>query len=134
MYNKKPRTDNDSGLYYGKHVKLVSCGNGPCSIYSVLDDCLQLLDSVEMRRLVALFSLVIDLVAIDIDLQYTRYTGPYLYRNRITTSIHKLVDHPGRYAVVLSRYAIDDLDIYQTFASHNRSSCCDFDAIKVNIC
>ena len=95
-----------------------------------MDDCLELLDSVEVRRLVALLSLIVDLVAIDIDLQDTRHTGSNFNRNCVTTGIHKLVDHPGRYTVVLSGYAIYDLNIYQTFASHNRSSCKKIDTFQ----
>ena len=120
--NKKPRTCFSPGLFYGKRSSLVSCSCRPSGFDPVLDDCLQFLDSVEVRRLVALLSLVIDLVAIDIDLQHTQYTGAYFNRNCTSASIHKLVDHPGRNTVVLSGYTIDDLDIYQTFASHNRSS------------
>ena len=118
---KAPNLKRFGVFIYGKLLTLVSSGSH-YALKPVLDDCLQFLDSVQMRGLIALFSLVVDLVAIYIDLQYTRYSGLNRDRNFITASIHKLVDHPGRNTVILSRYAVDDLNVHQTFASHSKSS------------
>ena len=82
------------------------------------DNCPQLFDAVEVRRLPVLFSLVVDLVAIDEYLKYSANTGLDLDCYVLTTFCHELVDHPGRNSVILSRNAVDDLDVHSAFASH----------------
>ena len=93
-------------------------GGGYQRVQPASHDCPKLFDAVQMRRLIVLFDLVIDLIAIDEDLQDS--TDAWLDRDRYvtTTLCHEFVDHPGRNSVVLSRDAVDDLNIHFAFASH----------------
>lgn len=88
----------------------------------VLDYGFQLLDAVEVRGLSVLFLLVVDFVAIYEDLQNAGHAGLDLYGYCISAYTYELIDHPGRNTVILSRYAIDNLDVHLAFASHSISS------------
>ena len=79
----------------------------------------QFLDTVEVRRLTVLFLLVIYLVAVNKHLEDSTHTGLHLDRYCTSTFSYKLVDHPGRNTVILSRYAVDDLNVHLSFASHS---------------
>lgn len=77
------------------------------------------LDSVEVRRLAVLFLLVVNLVAVNKHLEDSTHTGLHLYGYCASTFSYELVDHPGRNTVILSRYAVDDLNVHLSFASHS---------------
>jgi hypothetical protein len=55
-------------------------------------------------------------------LQDSAHSGLHLNGYVLTAFRYELVDHPGRNTVILSRYAVDDLNVHQTFASHSKSS------------
>ena len=79
----------------------------------------QFLDAVEVRSLTVLFLLVIYLVAVNKHLEDSTHTGLHLDGYCTSAFSYKLVDHPGRNTVILSRYAVDDLNVHFSFASHS---------------
>ncbi len=79
----------------------------------------QFLDTVEVRSLSVLFLLVIYLVAVNKHLEDSTHTGLHLNRYCTSAFSYELVDHPGRNTMILSRYAVDDLNVHLSFASHS---------------
>ena len=106
------------GPSIGSMDTVLVVGDGYQRVQSAPHDRPKLFDPVQMRGLVVLFDLVIDLVAIDEDLQDSADTG--LDRDRYVTTAfrHELVDHPGRNSVVLSRDAVDYFNVHFAFSSH----------------
>ena len=101
---------------------LVVVGGDGERVEPVSHDCPQFLDAVEVRRLAVLFLLVIDLVAVNKHLEDSTHAGLHLDRYCASAFSYELVDHPGRNTVILSRYAVDDLDVHLSFASHSTTS------------
>ena len=106
------------GPYVRSLDTVLVVGDGYQGVQSAPHDCPKLFDPVQMRRLVVLFDLVIDLVAIDEDLQDSTDAGLDRDRYVTTTLCHELVDHPGRNSVVLSRDTVDDFNVHFAFTSH----------------
>ena len=98
---------------------LVVVSRGGERVEPVSYDRTQFLDAVEVRGLSVLFLLVVYLVAVDEHLEDSAHAGLDLYGYRASAFSYELVDHPGHDTVVLSRYAVDDLNVHFSFASHS---------------
>ena len=85
----------------------------------VPDDRPHLLDAREIRELAVLFLFVIDLVAVDKDLQDASSTGSNFDRYFLTALCKELGGHPGRRTKMGSRYAVDDFNLEFAFSSHS---------------
>ena len=103
-------------------MALVVVGRGGERVEPVSHNRAQFLDAVEVRSLTVLFLLVVDLVAVNKHLEDSTHAGLHLDGYLASTFSYELVDHPGRDTVILSRYAVDDLNVHLSFASHSTTS------------
>ena len=116
---KKKDPDNRGLSLQDSYAVLVVVSGGGERVEPVSHNRPKFLDAVEVRSLSVLFLLVIDLVAVNKHLEDSTHTGLHLDGYCTSAFSYELVDHPGRNTVILSRYAVDDLNVHLSFASHS---------------